>query len=208
MKRKIVISASLISAIIAGVISVEGHYSNDPYDPGGQTKYGITEKVARDFGYKGEMKDLSKAKANEIYTSLYVLEPNFDKFAPLNPAISHKLIDTGVNVGTARVSIWFQKALNAYSRDGADYPVIKEDGVLGTNSLNAYKALEKKRGRVKACTLVIKALDAYQASYYLSLTQYNRYVTGWMDKRIGNVPLDQCSEYTLSNPKELHLNAN
>lgn len=40
--NKNITKAGLISAIIASVILVEGTYSNDPSDPGGETKYGIT----------------------------------------------------------------------------------------------------------------------------------------------------------------------
>lgn len=34
-------------------IIFEGGYSDHPYDPGGKTKYGITESTARSHGYKG-----------------------------------------------------------------------------------------------------------------------------------------------------------
>ena len=200
MNKKIVSSTSLIGAILASVIFVEGGYTNDPYDAGGETKYGITERVAREYGYTGSMQDLSLETANEIYSTLYVIQPNFDKFVEINPAIAHKLIDAGVNVGTARVSIWLQRSLNTFSRKGADYPLIKEDGIIGKNTINAYKALEQKRGKERACTLVLKALDGYQTNYYTSLEQYSRYIVGWIDKRVENIPLDQCREYTLILP--------
>lgn len=186
--------------MIASIVYIEGGYTDDPYDPGGQTKYGITERTAREFGYKGAMKDLPLETANEIYKTLYVEQPGFDKFVEINPAIAHKLIDAGVNVGTARVSMWLQKALNAFSRDGKDYPLIQTDGIIGPNTIKAYRALEQTRGKEKACKLVLKTLDGYQTHYYLSLTQYNRYITGWIDKRVENIPLDQCREYNLVLP--------
>lgn len=200
MNKNNVTKAGLISAIIASVIFLEGGYTNDPGDPGGKTKYGITEKVAREYGYTGSMKDLSLHQANEIYSTLYVLDPGFDKFITINPAIAHKLIDAGVNVGTKRVSYWLQYSLNSFSRDGMDYPKIKADGIIGTATVNAYKSLEKKRGKELACSLVLKALDGYQTSYYISLDQYNKYLVGWLDKRIENIPLSQCKEYDLVLP--------
>ena len=33
------------------LLKVEGGYSDDKYDKGGKTKYGIIEEEARDFGY-------------------------------------------------------------------------------------------------------------------------------------------------------------
>lgn len=200
MNKNNVTKAGLISAIIASVILLEGGYTNDVSDPGGKTKYGITERVAREYGYTGEMKDLTVEKANEIYSTLYVLDPGFDKFVTLNPAIAHKLIDAGVNVGTARVSYWLQQSLNSFSRNGQDYPLIKVDGKVGPATVNAYKALEKKRGKELACSLVLKALDGYQTSYYISLDKYNKYLVGWLDKRIENIPLSQCKNYDLVLP--------
>ena len=200
MNKNNVTKAGLISAIIASVILLEGGYTNDVSDPGGKTKYGITERVAREYGYTGEMKDLTVEKANEIYSTLYVLDPGFDKFVTLNPAIAHKLIDAGVNVGTARVSYWLQQSLNSFSRNGQDYPLIKVDGKVGPATVNAYKALEKRRGKELACSLVLKALDGYQTSYYISLDKYNKYLVGWLDKRIENIPLSQCKNYDLVLP--------
>lgn len=200
MNKRIGTSAALISAILASVILVEGGYTDDVNDPGGKTKYGITENVAREYGYTGEMKDLTLQQANEIYSTLYVKDPGFDKFIEINPAIAHKLIDAGVNVGTTRVTLWLQYSLNSFSRNGRDYPHIRADGVIGPATINAYKALEAKRGKVLACSLVLKSLDSYQSSYYISLDRYNNYLVGWMDKRIENIPLNQCNKYDLVLP--------
>ena len=49
------------------LLRVEGGYSDDENDKGGKTKYGITEEEARDFGYKGNMQDLTKDFAKNIY---------------------------------------------------------------------------------------------------------------------------------------------
>ena len=133
-----VAGTGILGAIISAVIFIEGGYVNDPLDPGGETKYGITIGTARAYGYKGEMKDLTLEQANEIYTNLYVYKPHFDLLVQENPAIAHKLIDAGINIGTQRLSIWFQETLNKLSRDGKDYPKIKEDGVIG--QLQGYKA--------------------------------------------------------------------
>ena len=193
-------SVGIIGAILASVIAVEGGFVNDPRDPGGKTKYGITERTARNYGYTGRIEDLTKEQAEKIYEVLYVREPNFDKVIELSPAVAHKLIDAGVNVGTSRVSLWFQKSLNALSRYGSDYPLIREDGMIGKDSLKAYESLIQLRGPSKACKLMIKALDGYQTYYYLSLSQHSRYLTGWLDKRIGNISMSQCDNYNLTIP--------
>ena len=201
MKKKILAtSTGIVGAIIASIIFVEGGYTDDSFDPGGKTKFGITEKVAREYGYTGSMEDLTKDTATDIYSTLYVYQPNFDKFIEINPAIAHKLINSGVNVGTVRVTYWLQSSLNLYSRAGRDYKKITEDGVLGDDTIRAYKDLERIRGKETACSLVLKALDANQLAHYASLTSLSRYIVGWVDKRIGNIPLSQCSSYTLTLP--------
>lgn len=194
--KKLVTSA-LIGSVLASIIYVEGGYTNDPDDAGGETKYGVTAQVAREYGYTGAMEDLTKEEATKIYTELYVNEPGFDKVFEVSPAVGHKLIDAGVNVGTMRVSDWFQETLNKYSRDGKDYPKVAVDGKVGNLTVTAFQSLIKKRGEVKACELVLKALDGYQTTYYLNLSRYAKYTVGWIDNRIGNVPLSQCKEYNL-----------
>lgn len=191
-------ASALIGSILTSIIYLEGVYSDDPDDAGGKTKYGITERVAQEYGYTGAIEDLTKEKANEIYTELYIKQPGFDRVLTLSPAVAHKLIDSGVNLGTMRVGRWFQEILNKYSRDGKDYPKISIDGIVGYKTIEAYKGLIKVRGSVKACELVLKGLDGYQTTWYLSLERYAKYTVGWVDNRIGNVPLSQCKEYNLN----------
>jgi lysozyme family protein len=53
------------------VIGIEGRYSNNPTDSGGATMYGITEAVARAYGYTGRMQDMPLGIAKEIYRQRY-----------------------------------------------------------------------------------------------------------------------------------------
>ena len=53
--------------IILNTILREGGFSDNPYDTGGKTMYGITKRTARNFGYTGNIKDLSLEKAIDIY---------------------------------------------------------------------------------------------------------------------------------------------
>ena len=184
--------------MLASIIYLEGGYSDDPDDAGGKTKYGITERVAREYGYTGAIEDLTQETANEIYTELYIKQPGFDRILDVSAAVGHKLIDSGVNLGTMRVGRWFQELLNKYSREGKDYPKISIDGVVGYKTVEAYKGLMRTRGSIKACELIIKGLDGYQATWYLSLNKYAKYTVGWIDNRVGNVPLSQCKEYNLN----------
>ena len=74
-----------------------------------------------------------------------------------------------------------------------DYPLVAVDGQVGTQTLAAYHALERKRGRIKACELVMKLLEAQQGAHYMSLNQ-PVFIVGWADKRLGNVPMVRCAD--------------
>lgn len=184
--------SATISAIITSIFLMEGGYVNNPRDPGGATNYGITEQVARDNGYTGSMKLLPKTLAEDIYYKQYIQQPKFDLLLPHSPAVVEELVDTGVNAGPSRASLWLQKSLNVLSRNGRDYPKISEDGKLGNQTVSTYSTLSSKRGKVKSCQLILKLLDGYQLQHYLSLKHSDEFIVGWVDNRINNVPLTKC----------------
>ncbi|MGJ8513124.1 glycoside hydrolase family 108 protein [Carnimonas bestiolae] len=191
-------TAAVAAAIIASVVGVEGGYVDDPSDPGGKTNHGITEKVARQHGYQGNMRDLTVSQADKIYYQDYIEKPGFGPFLDIQPAVAHKLIDAGVNTGPANASRWLQRSLNALNRGGKDYANISVDGKVGPATIGAYQSLAKRRGDVKACEMTIKLLDAQQAGYYASLNTSDTYLPGWTDNRVGNVPLEWCSHYPVA----------
>lgn len=187
-------TSAAVAAIVAAIFAVEGGYVNDPKDPGGETNHGITLATARAAGYTGTMRDLDQSTATNIYVTNYINQPGYGEIITLSPAVGQKLVDAGVNAGPGRSSLWFQKALNSLSRGGLDFPQINADGKVGSVTAVTYAALQKKRGKVLACELTIKLLDAQQAVYYMSLTNLSGYTPGWVANRIGNVPLSDCKK--------------
>ena len=185
-----------IAATLAAVFALEGGYVDNPQDPGGVTNHGITQEVARNNGYKGNMRELPRDFAEWVYTKDYVQKPGFDKVLALSPPVGHKLIDVGVNAGPSRSARWFQESLNSLSRSGTDYPQVTADGQIGPRTVSAYQALERRRGRVKACEMTLKLMDVKQGAHYLSLNMPT-FTVGWVDNRIGNVALGRCSEVVL-----------
>ena len=51
----------------AKLLGHEGDFSDHPADPGGATRFGITEAVAREVGYRGDMRELPVDLAKRIY---------------------------------------------------------------------------------------------------------------------------------------------
>lgn len=185
--------SAAVLAIVAGVFAVEGGYVNNPADPGGETNHGVTVAVARQEGYTGPMRELPKPTAEQIYIRKYVDRPGFTELIAVSPAVGEKLVDAGVNAGPGRSARWFQEALNQMSRGGQDYALVAVDGQIGAQSVAAYRALERKRGRVKACELTVKLIDVQQGAHYMDLRNPT-FIVGWVDNRLGNVPLARCTE--------------
>ena len=187
-----------IAAIVLAVVGVEGGYVDNPNDPGGKTNHGVTEKVARQHGYTGSMRNLPVETAIEIYGADYVVAPGFDRLVEQSVALGEELVDQGVNFGPHRPSCWLQGALNALNRQERDYRDLAVDCRVGPATAAAYDALVHRRGARTACELVIKLMDAQQGAEYLRLAQRNAkletFVPGWIDHRLGNVPIARCGE--------------
>ena len=77
----------------------EGGYVNDPVDPGGETKYGISKKSYPDI----DIKNLTKEQAKAIYYQDYWMESGCDSMPP-KTAVA--VFDSSVNVGVGRVKGW------------------------------------------------------------------------------------------------------
>lgn len=191
--------AALAGALIGGggtylaqtgtpsILDAEGGYSDNVHDAGGKTRYGISERVARANGYTGDMRLLPLDFAVRVYERQYIYGPRFDLILMASPAVGNKIIDAGVNAGTDRAARWFQQSLNTLSRGGRDYARITVDGAVGPATMRAYASLERVRGRVKACELMLKTFDGYQTAHYTQLAQGRAtrhsssagWITGW-----------------------------
>ena len=111
------------------LLKVEGGYSNDKYDKGGETKYGIIKEEARKWGYKGDMRDLSKEVAKDIFYKKYYLGNKLDKVIDDKVALSicDWAVNSGAN-GTKNVQI----ALNEINKTE-----LAVDGIIGKKTLEA-----------------------------------------------------------------------
>lgn len=189
-----------VLAIAGAVLAVEGGYVNDPRDPGGETNHGVTKAVAVADGYTGPMRQLGRDRAQEILISQYIVKPGFLPLVERSAPVARETVDSAYNTGPARPSCWLQISLNALNNDGRDYPPIMEDCRVGPATIAAFDGLRRRRGDARACSLVIKLMDAQQAMHYLTLARgnarYRAFMVGWTDHRIGNVDLRTCGSAT------------
>lgn len=166
---------------------IEGGYVNDPTDSGGETNHGITVAVAREYGYKGRMIDLTKEQATEIYMAKYWRGPRFDQVALQSEDVSWELFDTGVNCGVSVASEILQRCLNVFNNQATYYADISTDGRIGPATLGALQKFLAKRGKPGELTL-LKALNCLQGERYISLAERRQkdeaFVYGWVSNRV------------------------
>ncbi|KEZ00242.1 hypothetical protein AI27_08850 [Sphingomonas sp. BHC-A] len=177
-----------VDTLIDGVIGREGGYSNHPADRGGPTNFGITEQVARAFGYVGDMRAMPRATAVSIYKARYWTGPRFDQVAAVCPQIADELFDTGINMGVGAAGRILQRALNALNRQAADYPDIGVDGNVGNLTIAALKGFMAQRGAAGG-EVLRRAMDGLQCARYIDIAEANpsqeAFVYGWIANRVG-----------------------
>lgn len=178
---------SSVADLISAVIAIEGGYSNDPADSGGETIYGITIRTARKHGYTGPMIDMQLSIAERIYEEAYWYWSGFYDVSMIYQRVGRELFDTGINCGVGKAAEFLQVALNALNRQGADYGDIAEDGDVGPATLKALAAYKSVRGAVGELVL-LKALNCLQGARYIELSRLHqkdeKFVYGWLLNRV------------------------
>ena len=86
-------------SIIAQLINDEGGFVDHPNDPGGKTKFGITQKRARAFGYEGPMSKLTKTMATRIYGDQDWKWIKGDELLEISPEVAKILFTIAVMSG-------------------------------------------------------------------------------------------------------------
>ena len=172
--------------IIDGILEREGSsYTNDPADSGGETKWGITSKVARANGYNGQMQDLDRETAFTIYENLYWHKVKGDDLAAMSLDLAEEVADTAVNCGPATAVRFLQLALNTLNNQGKLYTEIMEDGIMGSATLEAIKGYKNARPEM---AVLVKALDCLQGAHYIELARRRekdeRFLYGWLAHRV------------------------
>ena len=165
----------------------EGGYVDDPDDSGGATNWGITERVARKWGYTGHMRNLPKSSATQIAKSEYWDVMSLDGISALSKGIALEMFDTGFNAGTGRASKFLQRSLNVFNRKGKDYNDIVVDGAVGPKSVATLKSFLDKRGK-EGEVVMLRALNALQGEFYVELAERREkdesFIFGWFSHRV------------------------
>jgi len=154
-----------INQAIKQLLGNEGGYSDNPADPGGKTMYGVTERVARAFGYKGDMRDLPLSTATDIYRTNYWAPIKADQL-PEN--LRFHVFDAAVNSGATQAIKWLQRAAG-----------VTEDGVIGPRTLSA------------ASMATPAKYSAIRLRFMTGLSTWSTFGKGWARRIADNLEADE-----------------
>lgn len=124
----------------------EGGYSDHAADPGGKTRYGITEAVARTAGYRGDMRELPLDLAKRIYRAEYW---DAVKAEQLPPGVRYAVFDAAVNSGVGQSIKWLQRAAG-----------VTADGVIGPQTLGAVNQFTAESLRLRVLSQRLRFMAA------------------------------------------------
>lgn len=135
------------------VVGEEGGYVDDPQDPGGETKYGVSKRAYPEL----DIADLTKDDAKGIYESDYWTPCGCDEMPwPL----SLYVFDGAVNQGVLATRKILQKSLDC-----------RQDGIIGRKTIRAAQA---------ASDWHMNRFLAYRAKRYFGTRNFDRFGDGWL----------------------------
>ncbi len=128
-----------VSEIAKEIVAREGGFVNDPSDPGGATKYGVTIGTMRRLGLDktgdgrvtvADVRALTRADAEQIFIKHYYRRP---RIYQLPEPLRATVFDMYVNAGRNAVKI-LQRLLRKMGHN------ISVDGAIGPKTIKAAKA--------------------------------------------------------------------
>lgn len=182
-----------IDDYIDGIILREGNgkYTNDPKDSGGPTRWGITERTARMFGYRGKIEEIPRDWAVLIYKKMYWEDPGFYLIDDIFPILAERIMDFGVLAGQKTSGVMLQRSLNVLNRNGKDYPDIPTTGHVGEMTISSLKSFLTRRGD-DGKRVILGMVASLQSTYLLELAEKRskdeEYEFGWqLNRSIGSI---------------------
>lgn len=146
------------------LIGHEGGYSYHPSDPGGETMWGVTAKVARANGYSGEMRDLPRDTAKTIYRNLYWDAVKADQ---LPDSVKFDVFDGAVNSGVSQSVKWLQRAIG-----------VTDDGVIGPKTIAASSGSGPE---------IVAKYNGHRLSFMTGLPTWGAFGRGWARRVASNL---------------------
>ena len=166
---------------ISIVLESEGVFSNNQYDSGGKTKYGVTEETWKLYGNGKPIEDITVEEAiHYVYRPVIWDGIHGDDIPDKGLAIL--LFDSAVNHWVSSAVKLLQEALNATNGNGERWADINVDGVIGEQTMNAVFTAENL-GKLRELFL---ALYFARGAKYMGIVRNNptqrEFTNGWLNR--------------------------
>lgn len=143
------------------LIGAEGGYVNNPKDPGGETKYGVSKR-----SYPGEdIANLTLERAKLIYQRDFWGPVGCDALPDL---LKYEVFDMAVNSGKVTAIKLVQLAAGAFA-----------DGILGPKTLQAIQSMD--------AATALRRLQAQRLRYYAGMVTWPAFGKGWVNRVATNM---------------------
>lgn len=144
------------------LIGHEGGYSNDPHDPGGETKFGISKRAYPAL----DIRNLTLADAKAIYKRDYWDRAQCDR---LPPELAFDVFDAAVNSGIGQAIRWLQRSVG-----------VADDGYVGPLTLGALV-------RDDDPSAVQARFNGHRLAFMTNLSTWQTFGKGWARRIAANL---------------------
>ncbi len=162
-KSSVSTNARFIQAF-TNLLKEEGGYANDPADPGGETKYGISK---RSYPYL-DIKNLSIDQASKIYKEDFYDIVQCDEL-PYD-SVAQEVLEQAVNMGIKTAVSFLQIVAKSMGSP------ITVDGKMGAQTIKALKAIPED--------VLLAAIKSLAIAHYLELAHerppMRKFLNGWI----------------------------
>jgi lysozyme family protein len=166
------------------IIEGSDQYTNDPADPGGPTKYGISLRFLRSLGPlvgdldgDGDVDEFDiKALTEPAAIQLYVERFWLPEYGHLPQRMADKVFDTAVNMGATAAHKILQEALRELGFEN-----IVVDGRIGSMTM---AAVNRAQDLLKMNPAIYQEYAAAQSFRYTVIADLNpkhkKHIRGWL----------------------------
>jgi len=145
------------------ILGHEGGYVNNPRDPGGETKWGISKRSYPNLN----IRNLTVEEASEIYKRDFLKPLKADQYAD---GVAFQILDFAVNSGVNRAVRELQKVLG-----------VKDDGVIGPITIGKINTLSESD--------LIMLVVAARLEFMADLRNWSDAGRGWAKRIAKNLRL-------------------
>lgn len=188
--------ANFVTAL-TDLYSIEGVYSLDPDDPGGETVYGVARKkwpnvplwklVDGVTGQDLKTKMTGRLRFTKLIAESGTIHKEVEAFYRkefwnsfdcdnLPQAIAEELFEQSVNLGVRQCSLHLQRSLNLLNRNETVWADIDADGKVGPATRKALQEAIKKDA-----SYLLGLLNIMQGAFYIQLKN-EKYIRGWIKR--------------------------